>query len=89
MLLIIYLMLLLSFIRIRLSPVISAPLAKGEAFCGKRQALPVFPLFYHADPSVPRRYCDRFRAIDQAFAAGAGLALIGKRRFRGDSGAPD
>src|SRR5260370_34043901 len=29
-------------------------LPKGEAFCGKRQALAVFPLFYQAGPPLPR-----------------------------------
>jgi hypothetical protein len=28
-------------------------LPKGEAFCGKRHALAVFPLFYQAGPPAP------------------------------------
>jgi len=48
-------------------------LPKGEAFCGERQALAVFPLFYQAGPPVAWRYYDRFRATDEAFAAGAVL----------------
>ena len=74
MLHIIYLMLPLSIYQDEtISCYFAVAFQRARLSVGQGRPWLVFPLFYQAGPPVAWRYCDRFRATDEAFAAGAVL----------------